>query len=244
MKKAQPEMTRTNTRRSGAAWGLTALAAACLLAACDTVQIPANLEPPAYYRPSNVYTYSATLPASLRRVALLPLTTATGAALEQSGVEELDASLRSELEKTKRFEVFAVSRDQMREWTAEAKTTWRADEPLPMDFFDKLQKETGSDAVMFCQITRYNPYPPLAVGWKMVLAAQGATSNSVALTLWQVDDVADAGDPQTAHAARTYYSQHVRTEQSQSDAGMILRSPDLFGQFSLSAIFGTIPSHE
>ena len=159
-------------------------------------------------------------------------------------MEELEASLQSELEKTKRFEVFAVSKEQMRQWTQEAKTTWRADEPLPMDFFDKLQKETGSDAVLFCQITRYNPYPPLAVGWKMVLASRAAGTNAVPQILWQVDDVADAGDPQTAHAARTYYLQHVRTEQSQSDAGMILRSPDLFGQFSLSAIFGTIPTHE
>jgi len=157
-------------------------------------------------------------------------------------VEALEPVLQSELEKTKRFEVVAVSGDQLRQLTGQA--AWRADEPLPLDFFDRLQKATGCDAAMFCQVTRYQPYQPLAVGWKLSLASKTAATNAQPQLLWSVDEVLDAGEPQVAKSARTYYLQHVHNEQSPADSGTILRSPSLFGRFTLSVLFGTLPDRE
>lgn len=245
MKRARPEFAGNIAGRLGT-WAAV-LMVAWLAAGCGTlVEVPPELEPTVYYHPANVYVLSDSLPASLRRVAVLPVTTANGSPSQVAGVETLQPILQSELGKTKRFEVVVVSKEQLRQWTAEARwrtdvSTWKADEPLPMDFFDKLQKETGSDAVMFCQVTRYQAYQPLAVGWKLTLAANGAATNATAQILWSVDEVVDAGEPQVAKAARTYYLQHVHTEQGQSDPGTILRSPSLYGQFGLSALFGTLP---
>jgi hypothetical protein len=221
---------------------MAALAALALCAGCNTVQVPPALEPPAYYHPDNVYIYSMTLPASLRRVALLPVTTSSEVASQVAGVESLEPVLQSELGKTKRFEVVTVSREQLRQWTGQS--TWRGDEALPLDFFEKLQKNTGSDAVMFCEITRYNAYQPVAVGWKLVLAGKLAPGNVQPQILWSVDDVLDAGEPRMARAARTYYWQHIQTEQTTGDASTILRSPAMFGQFSLNVLLGTLPDRE
>jgi hypothetical protein len=241
MKRVPSDFLR-KTRRPPA---LLAAAAVILLAGCTSVRESLLLPPvevPTYYHPSNVYVYSQTLPASLRRVVLLPLTTASAADSQEAGVEALEPVLQTELEKTKRFEVVPISGDQLRQLTGQA--AWRADEPLPLDFFERLQKATGCDAVMFCQLTRYQPYQPLAVGWKLNLASKTAATNAEPQLLWSVDEVLDAGEPQAAKAARTYYSQHVRNEQSQEDTGTILRSPSLFGRFSLSALFATLPERD
>jgi hypothetical protein len=243
MKKVLPEFPqRSRFRRSAI---LIAIAAG-LLVGCDTVRnelnLPPTVEAPTYYRPSNVYVYSLSLPASLRRVALLPMTTANAVASQQAGTEELEPVLQSELEKTKRFEVVTLSGDDMRQLTGQS--TWRADEPLPLDFFDKLQRSTGCDAVMFSQLTKYQPYQPLAVGWKLSLASKTAATNAQPQLLWSVDEVLDAGESQVAKAARTYYMQHVHTEQTQADPGTILRSPGLFGRFSLEVLFATLPERD
>jgi hypothetical protein len=239
MKKVLLDFLHRNSRCRPAMMAATAV---IMLAGCTAVRESLLLPPPevpTYYHPSNVYIYSLSLPASLRRVALLPLTMASAVASQEAGVEALEPLLQPELEKTKRFEVVSVSGDQLRQLTGQP--AWRADEPLPLDFFDRLQKATGCDAVMFCQVTRYQPYQPLAVGWKLNLASKTAATNAQPQILWSVDEVLDAGESQVANAARTYYSQHVHDEQSQSDSGTILRSPSMFGRFSLSVMFGTLP---
>lgn len=237
-----PDFFRNNWRLPAA---MAAVLVVFVFTGCGTVRdsllIP-PVEVPTYYHPSNVYVYSHSLPASLRRVALLPVTMAEVNGSLEAGVETLEPVLQGELEKTKRFEVVSVPAGQLRELTGQP--AWRADEPLPLDFFDKLQKATGCDAVMFCQITRYQPYQPLAVGWKLNLASKTAETNAEPQLLWSVDEVLDGGEPQVAKAARTYYSQHIHTEQSQADTGTILRSPSLFGRFGLSVLFDTLPDRE
>ena len=83
--------------------------------------------------------------------------------------------------------------------------------------------------------------PPAPRQVLAALAGQGAAERAEPHKLWSVDEVVDAGDTKIAKAARTYYSQHVHNEQAVSDASTILRSPTLFGQFSLSALFSTLP---
>jgi hypothetical protein len=236
MKRVLPDFLRAGSPRTArTAAGLLALA---LAAGCDSYNTP-NLEPPAYYHPANVYRESLSLPASVKRVALLPLTSVgTDAALE-AGVGAMAPVVDAELKKTERFEVITIPATQLRQLTG--KSAWRADELLPMDFIRHLQRDTGCDAVMFCEVTRYQPYQPMAIGWKLCLVAQGVGEKAEARKLWSVDEVVDGGDTKVAKAARTYYSQHIHNEQPQSDTATILRSPALFGQFSLSALFATMP---
>jgi len=220
----------------------TALAVFCFVAlfcaGCQNLQI-GDYETPAYYHPANISYDSLVLPPSVKRVALLPLTTGGSDASLQDGVDALTPIVDAELKKTGRFEVLGISPAQLRQLTGQA--SWRAEDILPMDFFQRLQRDTGCDAIMFCQVTRYRAFPPLAIGWKFCLAAQGSGEKAVTRNLWSADEVVDASNPKIAHAARTYYSQHLRGEQTMPDATTILRAPSQFAQFSVSAIFSTLP---
>ncbi len=202
------------------------------------------------YKPANIYRQSEVMPPRVRRVAVLPLTTADSSALLMAGVENLETILRAELEKSERFEIIPVTGGQLREWTGQ--TIWKADDLLPLNFFRRLHEGTGCDAVLFCQLIRYQPYEPLAVGWKFSLVERwdtpkGSTPDAKTAgpqILWSADEVFDAGDVAVANAARSYYSQHLRNEAPAPDASTILGSPTRFGQYTLNALFGTMPDRK
>ena len=162
----------------------------------------------------------------------------------KAGVETLGPLLYAELEKCKRFEVIPVSPEQLRQWTG--RTGWRTDEPLPADFFGRVGDATGCDAILFCQLTRYQPYQPLAVGWKFSLVANPppgplSVQEMKDKILWSADEVLDAGEPGVSNAARDYYGQHLRNEAPSADASTILSSPARFGQYTLAALLETLP---
>ena len=179
-------------------------------------------------------------------MALLPLTAPAADGLLEAGVESLEPVLRAELAKTGRFEVIPVSPEELKRWTGQPK--WRADEPLPRTFFNRLRQGTGADAVFFCQLTRYQAYQPLAVGWKLSLVEErpgepGAPADAEPVTkvIWSADEILNAGRPDVARAARWYYTQQARTEGPARDPGVILNSPEQFGEFTLNTLLATIP---
>jgi hypothetical protein len=202
------------------------------------------------YKPSNIYRQAEFLPAELRRVAILPLTTPDSKALLASGVDNLETTVYAELEKTGRFEVIPVSREQLREWTGQA--SWKADEALPRNLLQRLREGTGCDGVLFCELIRYQPYEPMAIGWKFELIdggvavkdAHAPSKDPANRILWSADEVFDAGDVEVTTAARVYYSQHLRNETPVSDSSTVLGSPSRFGQYTLNALFATIPRRQ
>lgn len=222
---------------------------ALLLAGCANFPTHVYELGPAY-KPENVYRRADLMPPQIRRVAVLPLTIPTSTAWLTAGVENLQPIVHAELEKSERFEIIPVTPEQLREWTGQS--LWKADEPLPLTFFNRLREATGCDAVLFCQLVRYQPYAPLAVGWKFSLVerwetpkdAPAGSKASGPLILWSADEVFDAGDVSVANAARSYYSQHLRDEAPGSDASTILGSPSRFGQYTLNALFNTLPERK
>jgi hypothetical protein len=219
---------------------LPLIAVALLFAGCE--DIPTIHRPAGKFIPGNVYLDSDTLPARVRRVAVLPMTTAGSAPLLASGVEALEPVLRAELGKTRKFEVVEVSRDQMIQWTGNP--AWRAEEKLPRSLFEHLRDNTGCDAVFFSQVTHYQPYQPLAVGLKMSLVEgtqKTADNEPITQILWSVDENFDAGDPAVANSAQAYYTQHLRRESPSSESTTILSSPSRFGQYTLEAVLATLP---
>jgi hypothetical protein len=225
------------------------LLAASLLAGCRALpQLPAQVQDLGpVYKPTNIYRRTNLLPAEVRRVAVFPLTTTTSSsAFLQAGVETLEPLLYAELEKAKRFEVIPVTPQQMKQWTGQ--DSWRSDEQLPPDLFERINAGTGCDAILFCQLTRYQPYPPLAVGWKFSLVQNpktvvAAPGNPHPQILWTADEVLDAGDPPVATGARAYYSQHLRNDAPSADPATMLSSPTRFGQYTLATLLATLPEH-
>jgi hypothetical protein len=205
---------------------------ALLLSGCEIPKIHTPLE--ARYKPSNIYSNSPNLNSEIKRVAILPMTALQPTEGFQAGVDSLQPLLGAELDKAKRFELIVVTPEELRRWTGQR--VWRADEQLPPEFFDRLHEETGCQAVLFDQLTRYQPYQPIEVGWKLTLVA-----NKERQICWAADEVFDGGDEAVANAARVYESDHIATQSPIPDADAILNSPSRFGQYTLHALFVTLP---
>jgi hypothetical protein len=231
-------------RGIGGAAGLAAL----LLTGCSLLPRPVTFTK---YEPGNIYRKSDLLPPNVKRLAVLPLTVSDSTTLLENGAEILQPALYTELEKTKRFEVIVVSPEQLRQWTGQAR--WKSAEPLPADFFARLRQNLGNDAVMFCELTSYQPYPPIAIGWKLTLVTTSDFRNANSSApeknsgenpeiLWSADEVFNAGNPEVANAAQTYTEWNHRNEAPIADSSSIFSSPFRFGQYTLNALFQTLPA--
>lgn len=187
------------------------------------------------YSPGNVYTSFSQLPVSLRRVAVLPLTCDTKASELEYGRQVLGAVLSEELGKTKKFELVAVSPEQLRIWTG--RTAWRAEETLPADFLKLIKEQLGCDAVLFSRLTQYRAYPPLTVGFSLKLAEVDTTE-----FVWAVDEIFDASEPSVVNSARRYQLTREQLPASLSDSRSILNSPSGFGRYAANSVFQTLPA--
>ena len=207
--------------------------AVVLLSACSSTPLKHVVLGPDY-QVSNVFRLSSGLPQGFRRVALLPL--AIDPALEEAPTarQTLEPILLTELLKTKRFDVVRVSPEKLQQWSG--RSHWSAEDKLPPDFLTKLNEETGCDGILFAELSRYRPYPPLALGWKLKLVAEPK-----GLTLWSVDELFDAGEARVVNSARRYENEHLKAGPS-TDSPMILASPQRFGQYTLSSLLETLPT--
>jgi hypothetical protein len=232
--------------RGSRLWPFGCLVAAVLGAGCHVLPpLPSAVQDMGpRYHPSNVYRRTNALPPQIRRVAVLPIVTFGSTPFLKEGRDSLGPLLCAELEKCKRFEVIPVSPDQLTQWTGQP--GWSTVDPLPPDFFKRVSDPTGCDAILFCQLTRFQPYQPLAVGWKFCLVANLSPGPVSAQEmkdkiLWCAEELLDAGDTSVANAARDYYGQHLHNETPAADPASILTSPTRFGQYTLAALFDTLP---
>ncbi len=174
------------------------------------------------------------LPGEVRRVAVLPLSYRESSALLVSGKQSLEPILATELTKASRFESFLVEPAQLKQWTG--REHWDAYEALPPTLFRTLVEKTGADAVLFTTLSDYKPYPPMTIGWRMKLVTISAD------TLWAVEEVFDSADLAVSNSARRYDRDHVRNNPALEDSRSILLSPARFGQYTLQALFETLPN--
>lgn len=178
---------------------------------------------------------------------MLPLTTAENDHAARNGQLTLQPILYSEVAKARLFEITLVSPVQLERWTGRER--WKQDDELPADFLVRLKEATTCDAVLFSQLTYFRPYPPLAVGWRLLLVR---TNGDV---VWSVDEVFDAGDPAVVNSVRRYVLEHERTSAeiakevrsrpgalwSTKVAGMEwLNSPRQFARYTANATVETL----
>jgi hypothetical protein len=232
-----------HTRRLGGTVGIFLICALCLSGTCSMGADPS---------PDNVYVSPGSLPATLKRVLILPLAHEHSAADLSSGCELLCPVIRSELIKTKTFEVISADAKTVQGLTGQA--DWTGAEALPPDFFGSLQRVYGCDAVLFCELSSFHAYPPLAVGWRMKLV--DLSSQKI---IWAADVVFDAGDPSVCKSAEAYQRRQQGVEQpttffkrvwiwmnrqpepATDDQWTILNSPRYFGEFSAATLLQTLP---
>lgn len=186
------------------------------------------------FRPANVHVETRRLNPHLRRVAVLPLTSEVGGTPATDARESLEATFRSELKRTQRFETVWVGREDLQTLTGRA--DWAADDTLPPDFLKRLQEQFRCDAVLFVRLTRYEAYPPLAVGWQFKLV--GCPTPQV---LWAFDEVFDAREGAVVNSARRYRQADRVPGKRPADSRIVLTSPRLFAAYTVHDALATLP---
>ena len=187
------------------------------------------------FKPSNVYRSASTLPADVRRVALLPMSTAHRDSAYASGLDSLEPILSRELGKRGNFEVVKVSPEFLRRWAG--KTAVKAEDPLPADLLNRIRETYACQAVIFAQLTQFQAFAPVQIGWNLRMV-----DSQHAETFWAADEVFDAGVPAVANAARRFAQDHQQEALGVTDGTLMLSSPRGFGQYTLHALFATLPT--
>jgi hypothetical protein len=185
------------------------------------------------FQATNVFRKEAMLPAQVRRVAILPVTSDAAGATGVAGREMLEPVLHTELVKAGRFDLAVVEPGQLQKWTG--KERWDYQRPVPKDFLERIGRETGADGVIFARLTRFHAYPPMVIGWRMTLVTLDAD------ILWSVDEVFDAAEEAVSNSARRYERGRVRNNPVLEDSRSILLSPSKFGQYTIRTAVGTLP---
>ncbi len=212
------------------------LVAGGLLAGCASSESLSRIDlmKPAYH-PDNVFEYTPVLPFDLKRVAVLPLACDERRSDLLDGCRSLDPVLQAELIKTKKFEVIPVSCEVLQSRTGNS--TWTGEEILPSTFFDSLRGVYGCDGVLFCQLTVFRAYAPLAVGWRMRLVDARTRQ-----TLWATDEILDATYQAPLKEPVIYpFTEPDMTEDSLK-RWSVLNSPREFGQYAAAQIIATLPA--
>jgi len=191
-----------------------------------------NLKENAYtpFKATNSYCIDK-LPDEVIRVAVLPVYSDK---LEGGILDNIDETFKGELIKKNRFEVVPISRQQLS--LDFHRTQFSSVEVLPTDFFGKLEGISGSNALLFIDITQFNAYKPVALGVRCKLV--DIKSGEI---LWAFDTLFDSGNPIVAVAARRFQLGHQKTEYPLDSHATILKSPNRFAQYVASDAFDTIP---
>jgi len=212
---------------------MAVLGLAVLFSGCRTVNKQWDVPTGPGFQPTN-FTSLGPIPASVRRVAVLPLHSDTWQATQ---VAPLETSFLAELQKFERFEVISVTRVQMREqFGAETVLSSAA---LPADVLARLRAAHGADAVLFEDLTYYTPYQPIAIGVRTRLV-----STIDGTVLWSFDALFDGAQPSVAVAARDYYLAQGRPAYPLENSSGIMQSPSRFAKYVAHAMFGTLPPRQ
>jgi hypothetical protein len=213
---------------------LLLLLGALALAGCATPgSWPVGWAPSSEYKLHNVYRPTQHVPPHIRRVAVLPISAEPGDWQADHGRGELQSLLLSEMGRAQRFELVFASPELLVQLTG--RDSWRADERLPHDFCQQLQAALECDAILLSHLRPYHAYKPLVIGWNVKLLDLHSQ-----LIVWSVDEVFDASEPVVAKAAR-HYHQTQGFRWGAAEDTMVLASPRRFGQFTLNAVFDTLP---
>ena len=186
------------------------------------------------YRPSNVFQKEPFLPANIRRIAVLPMSSLTEDADTAFGRDALSPILMSELGRVRQFELVAVSTDDLR--LLSGRSVWNPEDKLPLEFFERLKSKYGVDAVLFSRLTLYRAYEPLAIGWRLKLIDADEPH-----IIWAVDEMFESRVPSVAAAAVRYAQDNPDTGSSLIDSRSVMMSARRFGEYTVNAVVQTIP---
>jgi hypothetical protein len=202
------------------------------LTGCVTPPLNDSVRVGPFYTPTN-HTGDPQLPATVRRVVVLPI--AAGSVAPAESVAALDAVFATELQRQNRFEVVTLTRaDCVQRFQAEEFSSVGV---LPSELMNRLRREFAADAVLFIDLTVFKPYRPIALGVRAKLATLG---EGVRL-LWTFDNVYSASDAAVANSARAHFLESDRGGVPADLTPSVLQSPGRFASYVAANMFATLP---
>ncbi len=217
----------TSPGRHWARGAFTALA--LLLSACADLPFGARNQAPDFV-PSNARG-PAEWPGQIRRIALLPAHDVTGT-LTAEFVATYDQVWADALQHTQRAEFVRLDRHTLAAWMG--RDSIASTDALPSDLLAHIARETGAQAVIFLDVTHCAPYPPLGLGFRAKLVALPD-----ARIIWVADELFDASDAATAHAAE-HFAQRNATGPGEPGSA-VRQSPMLFSAYAFQAVANLLP---
>jgi hypothetical protein len=207
------------------------LAAVLLAAGCQhpPVTDPARRGP--YFTPRN-FVGDRELPPGIHRVVLLPVHAGQVAPPEQA--EALDTVFVSALERQMRFEVVTLSREECQASYGTPDISSAA--ALPHNFLEDLGRKYAAEAVMFVDLTTYQPYRPIALGIRAKLSLVSDHH-----LIWSFDEIFSASNPDIDNAVRRFYLDSGGGPMPLDMTSAALQSPTRFGAYAADAAFRTLP---
>jgi hypothetical protein len=94
-----------------------------LILGCASLPTPETMTLGPSYRPKNVHRQSTSLPDSLRRLAVLPLSVPGNDTTIDAGRVSLEPLLKLELQKSQAFELIFVTPEDLKRWTGQRSWT-------------------------------------------------------------------------------------------------------------------------
>lgn len=207
-----------------------AAAASLLLSGCAFLEIEPPKIPAPPYVPTN-HQGDARLPGDIRRVAMLPVH--GGNAADPESCAALDPVLLTALQRQVRFEVVTVSREDCRQLFGSGSVG--STDALPPGLLEKIAATYAVDAVLFTDVTVYQPYRPLTMG----LRAKLATAKDVRL-VWAFDEVFSGEQASMQTSVQNYYA-GVDKSAAMDVSSAVLQSPTRFGAVCADLMFRTLP---
>lgn len=187
------------------------------------------------YTPTNIHREADKLPTGLRRVAVLPISADPSDPQARDGSETLPTAILTELARTRLFEIVPVTPEQVFDWTG--RPSLASSERLPKGFLERIRSASGADAVLFSRLVSFRAYPPPSIAWNLRLV-----DLKDGRIWWAAEELFDAGDARILNAARRFQKDFFADSSPDADSRSIASSPRRFAQYSLHALFATLPS--
>ncbi len=107
---------------------------------------------------------------------------------------------------------------------------------LPHNFMGEVARAYAVDAVLFVDLTVYQPYGQLAIGFRAKLA----TIKDVRL-IWSFDDTFSTNDPSVVNGVRHFYLQDRPGQPPVDLTTAALQSPRRFAAYAADTMLSTLP---
>jgi hypothetical protein len=182
--------------------------------------------------PSNFYVDKLRV-AAVNRVVLMPVY-APGVGL--SAEKDLDTQFQAQLNGTQLFEVVTLSREELARRFGQR--AFHAAGILTDVMFEYIEQVSQADAVLFVDISSYQPYQPIRIGIRGKLISLRDRE-----VLWAVDVLYDGSDKRISEAAVAYEKKSRAPFDKKHRYRSILGSPARFTAFAVDRCLQTLPPH-